>query len=212
MNKSYTPHHFLIKKFSQMSSTKSGAGYTLIEVLVAVSIFTIIIAAPTGFLVGSLKGQQKALASQKLLDNTSYTLEYISRTLRMAKKELSTESALACLFDEDSTILYGYNYQITRGGNGLRFINYKEECQEFFLENGTLKESKDGAINSLTSDDLEVISFKIGPDDSWDQNDNDQPRVTLFLEIKGGKGQMEETRPLIKIQTTVSQRNLDVQY
>lgn len=185
--------------------------YTLIEVLVAVSIFTIIIAAPTGFLVGSLKGQQKVLASQKLLDNTSYALEYMSRALRMAKKELSTELAAACLLD-NSNILYGHNYQITQGGNGLRFISYEEECQEFFLENGTLKESKDGAINSLTSDDLEVISFKIGPDDSWDQNDNDQPRVTLFLEIKGGKGQMEETRPLIKIQTTVSQRNLDVQY
>lgn len=184
--------------------------YTLIEVLVAVGIFTIIIAAPTGFLVGSLKGQQKALASQKLLDNTSYALEYISRALRMAKKELSTEPASACLL-QDSTILYGYNYQITRSGNGLKFINYKGECQEFFLGEGRLKESKAGLENYLTSEELEIISLKFNLFGE-SQDDTDQPRVTLSLDIKGAKGQMPELRPEIKIQTTISQRNLDVPY
>ncbi len=176
--------------------------YTLIEVLVAVSIFTIVIAAPAGFLVGSLKGQQKALASQKLLDNTSYTLEYISRALRMAKKELS---APACLSQN------GLNYEITRSETGLKFINYKEECQEFFLEGTRLKESKDGIENYLTAEDLEIIDLKFRLS-GQSQADNDQPRVTLFLEIKGGRGQRAELRPLIKIQTTISQRNLDVFY
>jgi len=188
-------------------------GYTLIEVLVAVGIFTILIAAPTGFFVGSLRGQLKALSSQKLLDNTSYALEYISRSLRMAKKELSADPLTACLL-EGGTSLYGRNYQITRGGNGLKFKNYKDECQEFFLDgsDSRLKESKNGATPiALTAEDLEIISlkFKLSGES---QTDNDQPRVTLFLEIKGGKGQMEELQPLIKIQTTISQRNLDVPY
>jgi len=191
-------------------------GYTLIEILVAVGIFTILIAAPTGFFVGSLRGQLKTLASQKLLDNTSYTLEYISRSLRMAKKELSADPLTACLL-EGGTILYGHNYQITRGGNGLKFINYKNECQEFFLDENDhrLKESKNGAAPvALTAEDLEITSltglkFKLSGES---QADTDQPRVTLFLKIKGGKGQMEELQPLIKIQTTISQRNLDVPY
>ena len=187
--------------------------YTLIEVLVAVSIFTIIIAAPTGFLVGSLKGQQKALASQKLLDNTSYNLEYISRTLRMAKKELNCSditnpATCSCL----KTQGYGYNYENPNGDiSAIRFINYKEECQEFFLEGDRLKESKDGVENYLTPEDLEITSlkFKLSGES---QTDNDQPRATLFLEIKGGKDLKDELRPLIKIQTTISQRNLDVPY
>jgi hypothetical protein len=187
--------------------------YTLIEVLVAVSIFTMVIAAPTGFLVGSLKGQQKALSSQKLLENTSYTLEYISRTLRMAKKELDCSDIIdpdtcSCL----ATQGYGHNYENPNGDtSAIRFINYKEECQEFFLEGARLKESKDGVENYLTSEDLEIISLKF-----WlsgeSQSETDQPRITLFLEIKGGKGQKPELRPVIKIQTTVSQRNLDVPY
>lgn len=180
--------------------------YTLIEVLVAVSIFTIIIAAPAGFLVGSLKGQQKALASQKLLDNTSYTLEYISRALRMAKKELS--SPPNCLTVCGS----GCNYETNPPQNdSIKFIDYNEVCTEFFLEGTRLKESKDEIENYLTSEDLEIISlkFKLSGES---QADNDQPRITLFLEIKGGKGQTDELRPLIKIQTTISQRNLDVSY
>ena len=198
-------------------------GYTLIEVLVAVGIFTIIIAAPTGFFVGSLKGQLKALASQKLLDNTSYALEYISRSLRMAKKDTIGN----CISPLDSINYRNYEKTDFRelngigySGLGIKFKNYQEVCQEFFLDEteghetkGQLMESKNGtAPVALTSDELEVVSFKIGPAESWDQNDNDQPRVTLFLEIKGGKGQMEELQPLIKIQTTISQRDLDVPY
>ncbi|PIQ06707.1 MAG: hypothetical protein COW72_01710 [Candidatus Nealsonbacteria bacterium CG18_big_fil_WC_8_21_14_2_50_37_10] len=191
-------------------------GYTLIEILVAVGIFTILIAAPTGFFVGSLRGQLKTLASQKLLDNTSYTLEYISRSLRMAKKELSADPLTACLL-EGGTILYGHNYQITRGGNGLKFINYKNECQEFFLDENDhrLKESKNGAAPvALTAEDLEITSltglkFKLSGES---QADTDQPRVTLFLKIKGARGQKPELQPEIKIQTTISQRNLDVPY
>ena len=197
--------------------------YTLIEILMAVSIFTIVIAAPAGFLVGSLKGQQKALASQKLLDNTSYTLEYISRAIRMTKKD----TIGSCISPLNSTNYRNYEKSDFRKlsgvdyfGSGIKFKNYQEVCQEFFLDETGGHETKDQLMESkngtapvaLTSDELEVVSFKIGPDDGWDQNDNDQPRVTLFLEIKGGKGQRPELQPLIKIQTTISQRNLDVPY
>lgn len=182
--------------------------YTLIEVLVAVSIFTIVIAAPTGFLVGSLRGQQKALASQKLLDNTSYSLEYISRALRMAKKDKWGECITA-----------KYNYENPSGESSIRFLNYDLLCQEFFLQGDQLYEKKStnksannfGDSIPLTSEDLEITSLKFRLSGE-SQTDNDQPRVTLFLEIKGGKGQMEELRTLIKIQTTISQRNLDVPY
>ena len=178
-------------------------GYTLIEILVAVGIFTVVIAAPTGFLVSSLKGQQKALSSQELVDGVSFSLEYMSRAIRMAKKDLT-----------GFCITQDMNYETTRGGKGIKFKNYEGVCQEFFWDtDNTLKEVKDtGFPVALTSNDLEVISFKFGPDGSWDQNDNEQPRITLFLEVKGIKSQKPELQPQIKIQTTISQRNLDVTY
>ena len=192
-------------------------GYSLIEILVAVAIFTIVVAGPTGFFVSSLKGQIKSLASQKLLDNTSYTLEYISRSLRMAKKEIG------CLDINDPTTCpclktqgYGFNYENPDGDiSAIRFINYNGECQEFFWDknDNRLKESKNEATPvALTSEELEIISLKFNLSGE-SQDDTDQPRVTLFLDLKGGKGQkILELQPEIKIQTTISQRNLDVPY
>ena len=182
--------------------------YTLIEVLVAVSIFTIIIAAPAGFLVGSLKGQQKALASQKLLDNTSYTLEYISRALRMAKKELSDSPT--CLTECGR----GCNYETNPPQNdSIKFIDYNEVCTEFFLENSQLKKRVGANTWNLTSNELEIEDFKVNLiGEKQSPADELQPRVTIFLKIRGGKDLKDELQPLIKIQTTISQRNLDVPY
>lgn len=194
------------------------SGYTLIEILVAVSIFTTVIAAPTGFFITALKVQQKALASQKILDETSYVLEYVGRAIRMAKKELTCEykdspQTCFCL----KTKGYGYNYETTRDGNGIRFNTYDtpSDCKEIFWDtsDNKIKERKNkGEEIPLTSDDLEVVSFKVGPPDSWTQDDNLQPRITLYLEVKGIKVAQPELQPVLKIQTTISQRNLDVTY
>lgn len=183
-------------------------GYTLIEILVAISIFFIVIAAPTGLFVGSLKGQQKALSTQELLDNVSYNLEYISRAIRMAKKDLAGD----CIEEGSNYENPGYNI------SKIRFLNYRGHCQEFLLYNDRLgiKISTDedeenlGEFLPLTSDDLEIESVKFQLS-GQKQGDIFQPQATIFLKIRG-KGLSPELQPEIKIQTTITQRNLDVTY
>jgi len=184
--------------------------FTLIEIMVAVGIFAILLTTFTGFFLSAVQAQRKALASQELIDNVSYNLEYISRAIRMAKKDM----AGSCL----TTVGAKYNYETNAERNRIRFLNYQNKCQEFFLENSQLKEQKstDNTANfeaslSLTPVNLEVVSFQLGPSDSWGQVQETQPRVTLYLEIKG-KGEKPELQPEIKIQTTISQRNLNVPY
>jgi len=55
---------------------------------------------------------------------------------------------------------------------------------------------------------INTLKFKLSGER---QDDSLQPRVTIYSEIKGA-GQKPEERPQIKIQTTISQRNLDIQY
>ncbi|MFQ6083846.1 MAG: prepilin-type N-terminal cleavage/methylation domain-containing protein [Candidatus Aminicenantia bacterium] len=188
-------------------------GYTLIEVLAAIAIFFILVASPTGVFIASLRGQTRALALREIADTSSYALEYVSRALRMARKELNctdktNPATCFCLKNNG----YGFNYEITRGGKGIKFNNYQEPsiCQEFFwdINDNRLKESKDGASPiSLTSDDLEIASLKFQLSGSG-QGDSLQPRVTILSKI-AKKGQPEVK---IIIQTTISQRNLDVIY
>jgi len=192
------------------SETIKSEGLTLIEMLVAVAVFSITIGAISGIFISGIRSQRRVLATQELLDQTSYVLEYTGRALRMAKKDLTGN----CL----TTAGAKYNYESEPGR--IRFLNYDSKCQEFLKEGDQLKEKKstdNTAANlpisgtPITSDKLTVNSFQLNlSGQAQPPTDYLQPRVTIFLEILGretGVGQ-----PKIQIQTSVSQRDLDIQY
>jgi hypothetical protein len=124
----------------------------------------------------------------------------------MAKKDLTGE----CL----TTAGQYYNYETNAEKNRIRFINYEDQCQEFFLEGNQLKERKssDNKASNFQSSSLLIsgnfqlnsLLFSLS---GHSQSDDLQPKVTIFLDILGGN---QERPPEIKIQTTISQRNLDV--
>jgi len=174
---------------------KKQKSFTLVEILVAMMVFIVISTISAGVFVSELRNQRKSLASQELFDQTSYLMEYMSRAIRMAKKD--DLEGINCLSGDK------VNYEII-AGQGIKFRNYKDECQRFYLENFQLKEEKGGGVSDLTSVPLRVLNFNtnlIGET----QTDNLQPRVTFFLEIES----KEATK--IKIQTTISQRNPDIE-
>lgn len=184
--------------YSKFRFLSSKGGFTLIEMLVVVAIFSIIMGAVIGVFVSAIRAQRYSLATQQLLDQTSYAMEYMSRFIRMAKKE--EVDGLDC-------IVLGKNYKITRSGKGLKFNNYHGQCQEFYWDGTKLVLIIVGEYSlDLTSNDLEVtdLNFYVSGDGL---NDDEQPRVTIFLEAEAVHS---KPRPKIKIQTTVSQRNPDI--
>jgi len=185
-------------------NVKMNKGFTLIELLVTALIFSIVIGAAMGVFVSAIKLQRYNLVHYQLLNQTSYAVEYMSRMIRMARKD-----------DDGSCIGLGKNFEerLVPGSGGivgLMFENYDGVCKSFFLKNGQLMdydEERGGwfgdKILPLTSESLEVTDFNYIISDS----DPGQPRVTVFLDIKAkGSGQ----QPGIKIQTIISQRNLDI--
>jgi len=166
-------------------------GFTLIEMMVAVAVFSLLVAAGSSAFVSSIKAQRQSLATQEVLDQTSYLMEYVSKALRMAKKDITG------MCTETAKINYLFKDQC------LKFVNYHGECQRFCLEGSRLKDEND---NFLTSDNLTVVSFLVGLlGQEQPPLDYRQPSVAVFLEIQGREGAN------IKIQTTISQRNPDVQ-
>ncbi len=187
------------------------SGFTLIEMMVAVTIFVILITAFTGFFIRVIQMQKRVSDSQEMIGNISYNLEYMSRAIRMARKDMEG----LCL----TTAGKNNNYETNEERSRIRFLNYENRCQEFFLENGRLKENRSTDNSSdnfqpplpLTQVGLDVISFQLGPSVSWGQDDLLQPSITFLLEAVS-KGQIHDPQLRIKVQTTVSQRNLNVQY
>lgn len=177
---------------------KNQKGFTLIEILGSVVIFSIVVLIVTGIFISVLRVQRVVLATQEILDQTSYVLEYISRAMRMAKKDLTG----ACLSSS------GLNYELTSGG--VKFMDYDGNCTEYYLENNQLKRRIGGDVVELTSRKLKVNYFKVVLDGE-NQNDNKQPRLTFFLEIESQRLPLTQ-RPQLRFQSTVSQRNLDIEY
>ena len=182
-----------------LKSKKQKKGFTLIEMLVSMTVFVLIVSSATGFFTSVLKAQRKLLATQEIFSQVSYLEEYVSRSIRMARKDL----AGVCISARS-------NYSITHSGSGIKFLNYKGECQEFYLYNSKLMESKNSVVSELTSSALTVDDFNINVLGN-SQSDNIQPRVTLFINVTGS-GTRTEEQAEVQIQTTISQRKLDIQY
>jgi len=185
-----------------MSSVNHNQGFTLLEILVAASIFAIVITAASGIFVSAIRSQGKVLGKQMAISNTSYALEYMSRAIRMAKKDQSGD----CLSNADC------NYS-NRGGNleAIRFLNHNEKCIEFLLEQGRIRRKKsDDQTNSFDANqpftpqqELEIkrLEFKLNGEC---QSDQQQPTVTILVWAETEQGLV------LKTQTTVAQRNLDL--
>jgi len=178
-------------------------GFTLIELLITMTVFSIVITTSLGLFSSAFREQRKSIASIYLLNEASYVTEYMSRALRMAKKDL----AGTCI---DSK----YNYQNPGDDTSkIRFLNYREKCQEFILDGNELKVGISNTSIPPTEKDfltpsnlvVEDLNFKIV---GRTQDDELQPKVTFILKIK-----TEELKPQeLNLQTTISQRDLDVEY
>ena len=168
-------------------------GFTLIELLISITIFSIVITAFLGLFGSAFRWQRESLSTNYLLNNASYITEYMSRALRMAKKDISA----VCIAAE-------HNFTPSDGlSNEITFLNSQGECQRFFLQSEALKVEKIGlgVPQFLSPTDIKVknLKFKVS---GGGGADNAQSRVTFVLELEKGE-------QVLNLQTTISQRDLD---
>jgi len=173
--------------------------FTLIELLTTITIFSIVVTAFLNLFSSAFQEQRKNLIQAYLLNNASYITEYLSRALRMAKKDMTG----ICIGEKE-------NYQNPGGEiSRIKFLNDDEECQEFFFDSADemLKIAREGVSLPLTPSNIKVKNLKfeiLGAS----QTDKLQPKVTIVLKLKTTSQPSLE----LEFQTTVSQRQLDVQY
>ena len=177
--------------------------FTLIELLIVVAVFSIITEAIVGVFAMVLYSQRKILEEQEILNQISYAIEYMGRSIRMAKKDDLSIGGVS----KDCLSGFKTNYE-SPSPSEIKFRNYHNQCQRFYLDGGKIAmETIDENVSTtlyLTSPKLKITSLKFNIL-GQEQTDEIQPRVTIFLEVeKGGRK--------FQFQTTVSQRDLDVEY
>ena len=222
-----------------MSPQRKSKGFTIIELIVVMAVFLFVVGAAITIFISIVSNQRKVLSEQQILNQISYTQEYMSKALRMAKIAL-TESDLTCMGSGNSGYIYLFTrYDVaTQTFKGVKFINQSNLdasgepiCQEFFIDHENpsdastplvVKEIKDGVgPTDITSPDLTINYMKLAVKGS-DGTDNGCASTDQC-----GAYQLDDVQPRITMllnvempnngspqtkvfQTTVSQRNLKV--
>lgn len=176
-------------------------GFTLIEVLLVITIFSIVTTAFFELFGSAFQYQREYLDKISLLNNAYYIMEYMSRSLRLAKKDRVGH----CI---------GKNRNYAVSGKSITFLNFRGQCQRFRLSNQSVEVAKsqdefprfNNRSMVLSSSNIKVLDLKfyvVG--EPQPPEDTLQPRVTMVLKL-----QRKEQK--IFLQTTVTKRQLDVHY
>src|SRR5665811_1472144 len=113
-----------------MIGTRNKSGFSLMEVLVSVALFSIIVLSSTEIFSLVIKGQREAIASQNVQESLKYFFEVTGKEIRMARRDDGS-----CINVDNGKI-----FTITGNGAVLNFQNYYGECVSYALVD-------DGGVN-----------------------------------------------------------------
>jgi len=186
-----------ISNFKFQISNKKG--FTLVEMLIAVSLFIVVVTISIGALLSVFDANKKAQTSKTVVDNLNLSIENMARTVRFG-------SNYYCGINSNINSVRDCN-----GGTSLS-VTFKG-ARVIYKWNGTendpIRKSEDGGSNytDITAPETKIQCLKFyvfGTDTS----DTSQPYVIAV--IKGYVGDKPSTQTAFSIETLMSQRTLDL--
>ncbi len=165
---------------------KKEQGFTLIEMLVTVVVFTTLMIIISGIFAQTLDLQRVAFNLQAIEENSRFALETMAREIRFAK--LITPSTAECPGTDSLNFTHPTNGEIT-----------------YSLIDGQIHRTVDGIDTILTSGSVNITKLSfcvIGAE----EDDNIQPKITILMSMETGAKNPQD----IDLQTTITTRLLDI--
>lgn len=172
---------------------QKNAGFTIIELMVATSLFLVIISIVSGVFVKSLRIQRGALGLIEAASNAELAIEQMAREMRTGTTFNVFQESKSVSFKNVNGNMMTYNWNSE---------TKKLEC----LETGDYsdKHCSSAAPQPITANNVSINNLKFtffngAPADPY------PPRITITLKIASLKNPASE----VNIQTTISSRNLE---
>ena len=174
-------------------------GFTLIEMMTAVSVFLVVMTISMGAILGIFDANRKSESAKTVMDNLNFAVETMSREIR-----------------------FGKNYHCGSGGNisspqdclvsGQSFISFlsSDGIQTVYRLNGTtIEKSVDGGNTyiAVTAPEIKINSLTFFVVGSNPPPDTLQPKV--IIKISGTAGAKSNTTTSFTLETMASQRLID---
>jgi len=184
-------------------------GFTLIEMMVALSLFTVVITVSLGSLLSIIDANKKSQAIQSLMTNLNFVMDDISRNARVGSNYHCSDATNAL----DVTMVRNcpsgdtlFAFEPTRGNPS----SPTDQVVYRFVNSGTgIEKSSDGGSSfvKITSSNITLDQMKFFVVGAL-SGDSQQPRVVIVM--KGVAGVEDKIKTNFNIQTTITQRILDI--
>ncbi len=177
---------------------KRSFGFTLVEIIVAVSLFTLVATISIGAVLSIFDANKKSQTSKTVVDNLNLSIEDMARTVR-----------------------FGTNYHCGSGGTltspqncsvGDNFlaVNFNSSTVVFRLNNSRIERSTNGGTtySPITASDVVIETLNFYVFGATDSPSLQQPYVLVL--IRGYVGTKPTQQTKFTIETIMSQRALDI--
>jgi prepilin-type N-terminal cleavage/methylation domain-containing protein len=169
-------------------------GFSLIELLVAATIFTFVVTGVSGLFTGALDIQRRATAIQKIDENVQFVLESLAREVRVST---ITSGDTDCATQGPATSTLTIDHPV----NGTVTYGY----QRLAGSAGRITRDDGAGPEPITAEDVDFLRAAFCVTGSG--NDDQQARLTVPLEVTAVEGRTG-AKPVVRLQTTVVSRDL----
>ena len=188
---------------------KRTKGFTLVEMMVAVTLFAVVMVVATGSLLSLVTASRKAQSLHSVMDNLNIALDGMVRNMRMGDTYRcgGPNPVTPNCTDGDTSVYFEPFGDSTPGDSSDDWVYWYDEDENGI---GRLYRSEDGGSNSyaITAAEVDIEEmefFVIGAT----EGDTAQPRVVVVMKGTAGADDVR-TRTTFHIQATATQRSLDI--
>lgn len=175
-----------------------GRGFTLIEIMTAVSVFAVVMVISMGAILGVFDANRKSDSLKTVMDNLNFAVDSMSREMRFGKNYHCGTGTLTT------------PQNCSSGGTLVSFLSSDGQQIAYRLNGTQIEKSVDGGSTyiAVTAPEINIesLSFYVLGASPAPANTL-QPRV--LIKIKGSAGSKAKTKSDFSLQTLVSQRLQD---
>ena len=176
---------------------KASSGFTLIELMVSVSIFMMVMTISMGSILGIFDANRKSRSLKTVMNSLQLTIDTISREMRYGKNYHCGSPGQDDVPNDCASEPKSY----------ISFLSSEGDQITYKLDNGAIKKSVNGgSFIPVTGQDLVVqsLTFYVVGAPAGDMR---QPKAIML--VKGYSGSNTRSRSDFALQSMVSQRTFD---
>lgn len=185
-------------KLIQLS--KCNKGFSLIEIMVTISIFSVILVMSMGSIFTVLDANRKSQTLRAVMDNVNTSMEGMTRTIRFGRN-----------YHCDSSGDLNAPANCSLGADNMTLRDYDGSQVTYLLSNNRIARRVNGGTTLfVTSPDVVItaLTFRVFGANAY-SNGADLLQPQVIIVVKGYSGIKPTSQSAFTLETTVSQRQFD---